>query len=371
MAELCLGDPQSPPGLDPRRWYALCLLCLAFFVDVFGSTSVFAAGPALGRALGLSQAGLQWSFTAATLPAGALLLMGGRFADLFGRRRMFMLGLGLLVLASLACGWAPSAAALIGARAAQGASAALLMPAALSLLMNTFRDDRERNKALAAWSVIGGTGATAGLLLGGLVTSGFGWQWVFFINAPLGVVMLLLSPVLLREPIMTVSSVGAAYIAERAIARFGPRPVAVSGLALLALTCLSFAAAATGGGPPLTLMVIMLLFGLGMGCAYVAGTVASLKDVSEQDSGIAAGLQNISFGLGTTLGVAALSTVAAATTRHLLSHPGSPGHTAALTSGYRAAFIVASLFAAFGLAATFIRSQPSRAPDALWAARQQ
>lgn len=109
----------------------------------------------------------------------------------------------------------------------------------------------------------------------------------------------------------------------------------------------------------MTLMVIMLLFGLGMGCAYVAGTVASLKDVSEQDSGIAAGLQNISFGLGTTLGVAALSTVAAATTRHLLSQPGSPGHTAALTSGYRAAFIVASLFAAFGLAATFIRSQPS------------
>ena len=470
MSATALSAPPSPRTLDPRRWYALCLLCLAFFVIVLGSTTVFTAGPSLGRALGLTQAGLQWSFTAATLPAGALLLVGGRFADLFGRRRMFMLGLALLALASLGCGLAPSAAVLIAARAAQGASAALLMPAALSLVMSTFPEGGERNKALAAWSAIGGTGATAGLLLGGLVTAGLGWRWVFFINVPVAIVMLLLCPVLVREPgrgggsraldlagaltitgglalliygisevpalgwldprtlgavclsvvviaafiriesrarspmlplrllrartavagnlvlltagvtvdgllfiltlytqrvlgysavtfglitaIMTVSSVGAAYLAQRAIGRLGARPVARSGLGMLVLTCLGFAAASAGGGSLLALAACMLLFGLGMGCAYVAGTVASLEGVPEQDSGIAAGVQNISFSLGTTLGVAALSTIAAAASGHVLSWPGT-GHLAALAGGYRAAFIGGALLAALGLAATF------------------
>lgn len=107
-------------GHDRRRWYALGLLCLAFFVDTFGSTTVFPAGPAMERAPGLTQAGLQWSFTAATLPAGALLLVGGRLSDVFGRRRMFMLGLALLSLASLVCGWAPSALGAAGCSSGPG-----------------------------------------------------------------------------------------------------------------------------------------------------------------------------------------------------------------------------------------------------------
>jgi MFS family permease len=111
-----------------------------------------------------------------------------------------MLGLVLLILASLVCGWAPSVAVLLGARAARGISAALLVPAALSLVMTTFRREEERNKALAAWSAVGGAGATAGLLLGGLITVTLGWQWIFFINVPVGGAMLLLSPVLLSEP---------------------------------------------------------------------------------------------------------------------------------------------------------------------------
>src|SRR5215475_11234920 len=130
-----------------------------------GSTSVFTASPEIERSLGLTQTGLQWSITAATLPAGALLLVGGRLADLFGRKRMFMIGLGLFLVASLGCGLAHSAAVLIAARAGQGIAGAVLMPAALGLVVGTFVDESERNKALAAWSAIGGIGATAGLLL--------------------------------------------------------------------------------------------------------------------------------------------------------------------------------------------------------------
>ena len=138
-----------------RRRLALVLLCSAFFIDVMGSTSVFTASPSIGGALGLTPAELQWSFTAVTLPAGALLLPGGRLADMYGRRRMFMLGLLLLLAASLACGLAPGAGLLIAARVAQGVAGALLMPAALALVISTFTGERERGAALAAWSAIG------------------------------------------------------------------------------------------------------------------------------------------------------------------------------------------------------------------------
>ncbi len=449
-----------------RRWYALGLLCLAFFADTLSSTIVFPAGPAMERALGLSQAGLQWSFTAATLPGGALLLAGGRLSDVFGRRRMFMLGLVLLILASLACGWAPSAGVLLAARAAQGISAGLLVPAALSLVTNTFPAADERNKALAAWSAVGGAGATAGLLLGGLITISLGWQWIFFINVPVGGVMLLLAPVLLREPpagegsrridvpgtvtiscavalfiytitetsqqgwltprtlgglgivaalaaafariesrrqvpmlppgllrsrpllagnlalltaglsvdgmvftltlytqrvlgysaiqfggltaIMTVSSIAGAPAAQRAIARFGTRLTGHAGLALLCLSNACLAATTSPGGSPAAMAGCMLVFGLGMGFAYVAGTVASLNDVPERDSGIAAGVQNISFSLGTTVGLAILSAISAAVIHG--SPPHAQGHTGVLISGYRAAFIGGALLGALGLA---------------------
>jgi MFS family permease len=161
--------------------------------------------------------------------------------------------------------------------------------------------------------------------------------------------------------IMTVSSVGASYLAQRAVTRFGHRPVTFCGMTMLGLTCLGFAAATTRGGEPAVLIASMLGFGLGMGCAFVAGTVASLTDVPERDSGIAAGVQNVSFGLGTTLGVAALSTVAAAVTRHVQSRPGSAGVAGALTSGYHAAFLTCALIALLGLAAAGVSSGRSRA----------
>jgi MFS family permease len=459
----------------------VCLLCLAFFVDVMGSTSVFTAAPSLRRALGLTQVGLQWSIIAATLPGGALLLVGGRLADVWGRRRLFMAGVALLVVASAICGLAPSPAVLIAGRVLQGIAGALLIPAALALLIGLFADEAERNRALAAWSAIGGIGATAGLLFGGLVTTGLGWQWVFLINVPIGLLMLSLSPFLLDERIqldvprrldrlgivtfttgvglliygigqvpdvgwirgrslgcaaaglvllvafvriekrtpapilppwllrsrprlagnvtlfvagmcvdgllftltlytqrvrgysplefgaltavMTLSSTGAASLAQRALTRIGTSVVASVGVVLLALTCCLLALATTVRTPLPVLLVGMVAFGLGMGCAFVAGSVASLHDIREEDSGVAAAVQNISFSTGTTAGVAVLSTLATATTARLPLH--GQAHLANLTSGFRIAFVGGSLIAVLGLVATVnLQRRPRRAPRA-------
>jgi MFS family permease len=432
----------------------LSLLCLAFFVDVLGSTSVFTASPELARGLGLTQAGLQWSFTAATLPAGALLLVGGRLADLFGRRLLFLVGLALFTGSSLACGLAGSATQLIAARAGQGIAGALLIPAALSLLTGTFPEGRERNRAVAAWSAIGGIGATAGLLIGGLVTAGAGWQWVFLINVPVGMLLLAAGPYLLPEPprvaesrridlpgsftitgglslviygvsqipsvgfaswrsagaimaglamlaifarietrsrepmlpralirsrsvvagnlvllvagmcvdgllftltlytqrllgygplefgaltaIMTMVSAAAASAAQRAIGRSGPRVVAAIGLGFLTVTCLVFAIATSAALGLLALVAGMITFGFGMGCAFVAGSVAALGGIPERDSGAAAAVQSISFTVGTTLGVALLSTASA------------------VASSYTAGFVTGAIIAILGLSGTLI-----------------
>ena len=132
---------------------------------------------------------------------GGFLLLGGRSADLLGRRRVFMAGVGLFIASSLACGLAPGAEVLIAARVVQGVSAAIMAPTALSLLMTVFPEGPERNKALGIWGGIGGVGATAGLLIGGPITDALGWEWIFFINVPIGVGLLALTPRLLPESV--------------------------------------------------------------------------------------------------------------------------------------------------------------------------
>ena len=155
----------QPP--DPRRWRALALLGTAFFMVILDGTIVVTALPVIGHELGLSTGGLQWVISAYLISFGGFLLLGGRSADLLGRRRVFMAGVGLFVAASLACGLAPGAEVLIAARVVQGVSAAIMAPTALSLLMTVFPEGPERNKALGIWGGIGGVGATAGLLIGG------------------------------------------------------------------------------------------------------------------------------------------------------------------------------------------------------------
>jgi MFS family permease len=460
------GDsPVAADGIRGRRLAALLVLCGAFLIAVMGATSVMTAAPSIGRALGLSASGLQWSLTADTVPSVALLLVGAKLADRFGRRRMFACGVLLLVLGSLVCGAAGDAAMLICGRVVQGIAGAMLAPAALALLTETFVEDADRRRAVAAWSAVGGVGATAGLLLGGLVTAGLGWRWVFVLNAPLCLVILALMylvvseprrdrhavrldmrasaclcaaigavlyaisqvsasgrvswqtlatgaagmalfagfavgqrraadpplpPRLLRSPnvragnvtllvagmlvdgllftltvllqdlhgytalqyggvaaVMTVVSVGAAALAQRLVGRLGARRVATAGLGCLAATAALLTATASNWHLE-ELLGAMIIFGAGMGAAFVAGSVDALTVPDKRDNASAAALQNISFSLGTTLGVAVLATVVA-TAGHLGSQPLASASHVNLFTGVRTALFVAVGIALSGM----------------------
>jgi EmrB/QacA subfamily drug resistance transporter len=182
-----------------RRWLALVLIAAAQFVVVLDASIVNVALPSIGNALDFSQDNLSWVVNAYTLTFGGFLLLGGRMADLLGRRRMFIAGLVLFAGASLAGGLAQSDVWLIAARAVQGLGAALLSPAALSLVTVLFEEGPDRNKALGVWGAVAGSGGAAGVLLGGMLTEWAGWEWVLFVNVPIGIAAALLAPRLLPE----------------------------------------------------------------------------------------------------------------------------------------------------------------------------
>jgi EmrB/QacA subfamily drug resistance transporter len=182
-----------------RRWSALALIVTAQFMVILDVAIVNVALPSIKSDLGFSQTGLQWVITAYALLFGGALLLGGRLADLLGRRRMFIAGLALFAASSLLCGLAWSSGSLIAFRGLQGLGGALLAPAALSLLMTTFAEGRERNLALGIYGAASGSGAAAGVLLGGILTSYLGWSWIFFLNVPVGAAAIALTPFLLRE----------------------------------------------------------------------------------------------------------------------------------------------------------------------------
>src|ERR1700754_2432321 len=188
----------TTPQTD-RRWLALALLALAQFVVVLDASIVNVALPSIGKALDFSQDNLSWVVNAYTLTFGGFLLLGGRMADLLGRRRLFVAGLVLFAGASLAGGLAQSDIWLIAARAVQGLGAALLSPAALSLVTHIFEEGAERNKALGVWGAVAGSGGAAGVLLGGMLTEWAGWEWVLFVNVPIGLAAAFLAPRLLPE----------------------------------------------------------------------------------------------------------------------------------------------------------------------------
>jgi EmrB/QacA subfamily drug resistance transporter len=173
-----------------RRWKLLAVLCAVYFMVILDAAIVRVAVPSIDRELHMSSEGLQWVANAYMLTFGALLLLGGRIGDLVGRRRLFIAGLVVFTLASLLCGLAPSGASLIAFRAIQGLGAAAMTPAALSTLMTSFPEGAERNKAIGAWGAVGGLGATAGWVIGGPLVDGPGWEWVFWLNVPIGVVLL-------------------------------------------------------------------------------------------------------------------------------------------------------------------------------------
>jgi EmrB/QacA subfamily drug resistance transporter len=182
-----------------RRWQALALLAMTQFVVVLDAAIVNVALPSIGTALDFSQQNLQWVVNAYVLTFGGFLLLGGRAADLLGRRRMFMVGLVVFALASLAGGLANTEGQLIVARAVQGLGGAILAPAALSIVAATFTEGAERNKAMGVWGAVAGSGGAAGVLLGGILTDGLGWEWVFWVNVPIALAAAAIAPRVIAE----------------------------------------------------------------------------------------------------------------------------------------------------------------------------
>jgi EmrB/QacA subfamily drug resistance transporter len=196
------NEPREPQAsTDPRRWTALAVVALAQFMLILDLTVVNVALPDLGADLGLSRTAFTWTVSAYGLVFGGLLLLGGRLADIFGTRPVILIGLVIFTLASLVTGLAQTQTVLLGGRIAQGVGAALLSPAALAAITSSFHG-QERNKALSIWASLGGVGFTAGVLIGGILTAGPGWRWVFFINVPVGVALLAAIPAVLppRRP---------------------------------------------------------------------------------------------------------------------------------------------------------------------------
>jgi EmrB/QacA subfamily drug resistance transporter len=447
---------------DPNRWKALALLSIASFMVILDASIVGVALPSIERDLGVAATDLQWVVSGYALSFGGLLLFGGRAADLLGRRRIFMIGTGLFALASLASGLAASAEILIAGRVLQGISAALMSPSALSILVTAFAEGAERNKALGVWGAVGALGGTAGVLVGGPVTSELGWEWIFFINIPVAVGLVALSPTILREsrgmigrrtfdiagavtitaalvllvyavveapqagwasaqtlipiaasvalaglfgaiesrsaaPLMPLRVLGSrtlvggnlvlaavgmlafgvnviltlyaqqvlgysplefgfasavvpvmatvgSVVGQSVITKVGFRSIALGGLVLMGIGSALLSQVSANGSYLGDLFIGLLVFGPGLGAAYVAASVATVSGVDEADAGLAAGLNNASFQIGGALGVAILASVAIAQTEG--SEP-----LAALTAGFQSAFAAAIAFAAFGILA--------------------
>src|SRR5262245_20946711 len=436
---------------DPRRWRVLALLGVAQFMLVLDVTVVAIALPHIGADLGLERGTLTWVMSAYTLMFGGLMLLGGRAADLFGSRRVVLTGLALFTSASLVTVLAHGATVLIGGRGAQGIGAALLSPAALSVVTRTFHGD-ERNKALGVWSAIGGGGSAIGVLLGGLLTAGPGWQWVFYINVPIGLLVfgalsrllpadlrdgrrsrldvpgavlvtaatgtaiyalinagdrgwtapatlgtmavavilygafavlqrVVRSPlmdlrILSRRPVaagtflilvatalmiaafflgsfklqhlqgygalqtglmflpVALATITGAQVAGHVIGRVGARPVAGSGLLIAAL---GTAAPALWDGT-LALVAGMSVGSLGIGATFVAASTTALAQIGHHEAGLASGILSTFHEFGAALGVAVVSSIAAAS---IAGHSGT-----GFTNGFTFAAIIAAVAAA-------------------------
>ena len=463
---------RARPAVTPavayrRRWIALAVLAMADFMVILDASIVNVALPSIGRALGLSQGGLSWVVNAYVLTFGGFLLLGGRLADLLGRRRMFMAGLAVFSAASLAGGLAPSGAALVAARAVQGLAAAVLAAAALSLVTATFAEGPERNRAMGIWGSVAGSGAAAGVLLGGVLTTSLGWRWTLFVNVPIGVACAAAAPRLIaesrapgedrgfdlagaitvttglgalvyglvgagsagwaaprtvaslaaaaalltafvvieqrargplfpfsifRHPVLRAANVimlptgaallslffvlslyeqqvlrysalqaglsqlplaitiiAAAGLASRLTSQAGLKPTLLAGLVLFAAGLAWLTRVTDTSSFAVGILGPSLLIGAGLGLAFVALTIGSVTGTEPREAGLASGLINSSQQVGGALGLAVAATIATAqTTRSLAS---GATHAAALTSGYRLAFLAAAALAAVGAAA--------------------
>ena len=473
----------APAALDPRRWWALALLCGAFFMVILDAAIVTVALPSIQEDLSFTAQGLQWVVSAYALTFAGLLLLGGRAADMLGRRRVFMVGLALFTTASLLCGLAWSDEALIGARAFQGVGAAVMTPTALSIITTLFAEGAERNKALGIWGALGGFGATTAWLIGGPLVDGLGWEWVFFINIPVGLAAIALCPVLLPEsraatatrsydPAGAITITGAlvllvyavveapesgwtsartlllftasaalfgvfalvesrhpaplvplrifrtrtivganavmllfatvafgmpfiltlyaqqvlgysavefglssvvfpamaaagSILGQAIVLRVGFRPVAAVGMALMGAGALLLSQVSVDGSYFGDIFLGLLLFGPGIGLAFVTATVAALAGVPEHESGLASGLSNTAFQMGAAIGTAVVATVAVSRTDDYLAANAGASSLVALNEGFRSAFLATAVLAGIGVAlALLLLGRPRGAAQA-------
>ena len=468
-----------------RRWLVLAVTVAAQFMVIVDVAVVNVALPAIKHDLRFSQESLQWVIIAYSILFGGMLLLGGRLADLLGRRRLFMAGVAVFTLGSLLSGLAWSEGALIVTRALQGLGGALLVPAALSIVVTTFREGRERNLALGVWGAASGSGGAVGVLLGGVLTSYLGWSWIFFVNLPVGVAVLAATPWLVSEsraafarrhfdvfgatsitsglmvlvyaitrtsehgwsdrvtvgllataaaliaafvgiearspaPLLplrifrlrtlsaanaTALTIGATAFAqfflitlylqevlrysaiETGVAfvaititivvvsnlgqalttRLGARPVLSAGLLLTAAGAALYAQMPAGGHYFWDVFPGLILSGIGLALSFVPVTIASLTGVQPSDAGVASGLINTSRQIGGSIGLAAVTTIAATATSHYAHGHGVPGVSGpALTHGFQVAFytLVGLALVGAAIAAAFVESKPKTAPKA-------
>src|SRR5437763_902222 len=345
--------PTTAAVPDPKRWLALALVCVAFFMTVLDVSIVNVALPSIGRSLHFSETGLQWVITAYAITFGGFLLLGGRAGDILGRKRMFLVGVLIFSIASLVCGLAGSTGVLVAARTVQGLGAAIVSPATLSIITTTFEEGAERNKALGIWGAMGGSGAAAGVLFGGILTKYLGWEWIFFVNVPVGALVLALAPGIVRES--RAADVGRNFDVVGASS-------VTAGITLLVY---AISKAPVDGWSDST-TIILLIAAAALIVFFVAWEtrvenplmplsifrIRALAGVGHREAGLASGLLNTAQQVGGALGVAVASTVAISRATHLL-HTGS-SQAAALTSGYALAFWVVAGISAAGIVAAVV-----------------
>jgi EmrB/QacA subfamily drug resistance transporter len=466
------------PAATDRRWLTLAIVGAAFFMTVLDVAIVNVAIPSIQIDLHIQEKTVQWVITAYAITFGGFLLLGGRMADLLGRRVIFLVGLVIFTIASLVCGLANSAGVLIGARAVQGLGAAIISPAALSIVTTTFREGAERNKALGIWGALGGSGAAAGVIFGGILTKYLGWEWIFWVNVPVGVLVLLLTLrfvpestadlghrrfdaagavtitsslalfvyaiskapdvgwgsaqtilVLLASGVLFLVSIaiemrssaplvplsifrlrsllganvagfllGAvifanffvltlyvqqvlgwsalktgvtflatagttviwAGIAQALATRYGPMPVIVIGMLVLAGSLVWYTQIPVDGHYWPDLLPAYITFALGLAFAFVPVTIAALAQVSARDAGLASGLINTNQQIGGAIGVAVASTIFTSHSKALLKSGHSPPE--AFTSGYQYAFWALVALALAGAVAAFVLLRGTEAP---------
>ena len=451
---------------DPRRWLTLAVVGAAFFMTILDVAIVNVAIPSIQLKLHTTPATVQWVLIAYSITFGGFLLLGGRMADLLGRRLIFLVGLTLFTVASLVCGLAGSIAILIAARAVQGVGAAIISPAALSIVSTSFEEGADRNKALGIWGALGGSGAAAGVLFGGILTKYLGWEWIFFVNVPVGALVFALTPVFVpesradmpdrrfdaagavtvtgglallvyaiskapdvgwgsartillliasgvilaafvlielrgRAPLMPFSIfrirsvlganvvgflLGAvifadffiltfyvqetlhwsalktgvtflatagttviwAGVAQALTTRYGPRPVIVTGLLVLAGSMVAYTRIPVDGHFWPDLLPAYLAFALGLAFAFVPVTIAALAQVAPREAGLASGLINTSQQIGGAIGIAIVTTIFRTKAKDLGFTPQG------FVTGYQDAFWALIALALLGAVAAFI-----------------